>query len=103
MRTLNKQEIMDILIGCTILGTGGGGALKEGIEAVERELAAGKEFKLLDFSEIRDDGYYTNPYLCGTVVPDDQMVELSGQELPDAIRALESYMKVEFHGLLSIE
>ena len=82
MRTLNKQEIMDILIGCTILGTGGGGALKEGIEAVERELAAGKEFKLLDFSEIRDDGYYTNPYLCGTVVPDDQMVELSGQELP---------------------
>ena len=61
MRTLNKQEIMDILIGCTILGTGGGGALKEGIEAVERELAAGKEFKLLDFSEIRDDGYYVNP------------------------------------------
>ena len=42
MRTLNKQEIMDILIGCTILGTGGGGAPKEGIEAVERELAAGK-------------------------------------------------------------
>ena len=81
MRTLNKQEIMDILIGCTILGTGGGGALKEGIEAVERELAAGKEFKLLDFSEIRDDGYYTNPYLCGTVVPDDQMVELVNPEL----------------------
>ena len=39
----------------------------------------------------------------GTVVPDDQVVELSGQELPDAVRALEDYMKVEFQGLLSIE
>ena len=103
MRILNKQEIIDIMIGCSILGTGGGGALKEGMDAVEKELAAGREFKLLDFSEIKDDGYYTNPYLCGEVVPDDQVVELSGEELPDAVTALEQYMGVDFHGLISIE
>ena len=103
MRLLNREEITDILIGCSILGTGGGGALKEGMDAVERELEAGRTFKLLDFSEVRDDCYYVNPYLCGTVVPDDQAVELSGQELPDPVTALEEYMKVEFHGLLSIE
>lgn len=103
MRILTKQEIIDIMIGCSILGTGGGGALKEGMDAVEKELAAGHEFRLLDFSEIRDDAYYTNPYLCGEVVPDDQVVELSGEELPDAVAALEQYMDVDFHGLISIE
>lgn len=103
MRILNKQEIVDIMIGCSILGTGGGGALKEGMDAVEKELAAGHEFKLLDFSEIKDDAYYTNPYLCGEVVPDDHVVELSGEELPDAVAALEQYMNVDFHGLISIE
>jgi len=103
MRILNKQEIVDIMIGCSILGTGGGGALKEGMDAVEKELAAGHEFKLLDFSEIKDDAHYTNPYLCGEVVPDDQAVELSGEELPDAVIALEQYMNINFHGLISIE
>lgn len=32
MKVLNLEEIKDILIGCTILGTGGGGALEEGME-----------------------------------------------------------------------
>ena len=30
MRELNREELYDILYGCAILGTGGGGALEEG-------------------------------------------------------------------------
>ncbi len=103
MRVLDRQNIVDILEGCTILGTGGGGALNEGIRIIDSELEKGNEFKLLDFSEVKDDAYYTNPYLCGTIVPKGQEVQLTGDELPEAVRALERYMEVDFHGIMSVE
>ena len=31
MRTLNHENLLDILYGCAILGTGGGGSLDEAI------------------------------------------------------------------------
>ena len=47
MRTLTRENLLDILYGCTILGTGGGGSLNEGIEMIDEALNAGKEFKLV--------------------------------------------------------
>jgi len=47
MKKLTKQDLYDILYGCTILGTGGGGDLKEGISVIDKTLDAGKEFKLI--------------------------------------------------------
>ena len=38
MKKLTLQEIKDTLVGCTILGTGGGGSLESGLEAVEAAL-----------------------------------------------------------------
>lgn len=32
MKKLTLQEIKDTLVGCTILGTGGGGSLESGLE-----------------------------------------------------------------------
>lgn len=69
MKKLTLQEIKDTLVGCTILGTGGGGSLESGLEAVEKAWNAGHEFKLLSFDEINDDSYYANPYYCGSIVP----------------------------------
>ena len=43
MRKLDYQEVSDILTGCTILGTGGGGSLQSGLAAVEKEFGEGKE------------------------------------------------------------
>ena len=40
MRTLNHENLLDILYGCAILGTGGGGSLDEGIEMIDEALAA---------------------------------------------------------------
>ena len=36
MKKLNRQELLDILYGATILGTGGGGSLKGGIEKIDK-------------------------------------------------------------------
>ena len=41
MKKLTLQEIKDTLVGCTILGTGGGGSLESGLEAVETAWNAG--------------------------------------------------------------
>jgi len=102
MKKLNQKEVEDILVGCTILGTGGGGSLDEGLEAVRNAYKKGYEFKLLDFDEISDEKYYINPYFCGSVSPSEEKKELSN-ELVMAVEALEEYMAVKFDGVVSIE
>ena len=61
MRILTRENLMDILYGCTILGTGGGGSLDEGI-AMINEAAPGEGFitlKSLEAFEKAADGQST--------------------------------------------
>lgn len=106
MRILTEQEVIDVLVGCTILGTGGGGSLEEGILSVNKAFKDGKTFKLLDFSEIDEHKYYINPYFCGCIRPDSKnkdAVKPSHTHLVSAVITLEEYMKINFHGIVSIE
>lgn len=106
MRTLNLEEMKDIMMGCAIMGTGGGGSVSEGLMVVEREWKAGKEFKLLDFEEIEEDSWYASPYYCGCMVPEEEEVEANlfdGTDIELSVDALEKYMNTDFHGLVSIE
>ena len=103
MKQLSLQEIKDILVGCTILGTGGGGSLEKGLESVTKEWEAGHKFNLMAFDEINDNGYYANPYYCGTIVPKGDKSQKRGDEIATSVKALEEYMGVNFEGLVSIE
>lgn len=106
MRKLDLQELKDIMMGCAILGTGGGGSLAEGISVVEKEWNTGKEFKMLDFDEIEDEAYYASPYYCGCMIPEEQEVEeeiFDGTDIALSVEALEKYMQTNFHGVVSIE
>ncbi len=69
MRKLNHQELIDILVGATILGTGGGGSLERGIEKIERALAQGKEFNLVSIDELAPEDIVGTPYSCGAISP----------------------------------
>lgn len=69
MRKLNHQELIDILVGATILGTGGGGSLENGIRKIEHALAAGKEFNLVSIDELAPDDVIGTPYSCGAISP----------------------------------
>jgi DUF917 family protein len=69
MRKLNHQELIDILVGATILGTGGGGSLENGIHKIEHALAAGKEFNLVSIDELAPDDVIGTPYSCGAISP----------------------------------
>ena len=37
MRKLEKQDIIDLLYGCTVVGTGGGGSLEKGLAMMQQD------------------------------------------------------------------
>jgi len=70
MRTLDQQQLEDLIRGCAILGTGGGGSPNRGLRLIQRDLAAGREFKLASVKEIPEDALVASPYMCGSVSPE---------------------------------
>jgi len=111
MKILNRQELIDILYGCTILGTGGGGGLQEGIDMIDSALEKGKEFKLVSFDEIEDDALIGTPYMCGAISPETEEERAKYAGLPrindhsvlNAVRAIEDYFGESFVGVVSTE
>lgn len=111
MQKLTRQDLYDILYGCTILGTGGGGKLEKGISLIDRALEAGKEFVLADLDEIPDDALIACPYYCGSISPITPDQEAKYAALPRideepalrAFRILEEYKGKKFYGAISTE
>ncbi len=113
MITLTKQQISDLLHGCTVLGTGGGGSLENGLELVGRDLDSGKTFNMISLSELPDDEYIATPYACGA--PKENSAEsdssLRFKNLPKlddsaaalAFKRLETYMGRKFYAVSSTE
>lgn len=58
---------MDILTGCTILGTGGGGDLDEGIGLIDDALSRGKVFDLVSLDDVPDEALICTPYMLGAI------------------------------------
>jgi len=111
MRKLSKQNIIDIIYGCTVLGTGGGGSLEGGLEIVERDFEEGKEFLLADIDEIPEDAFVAVPYVCGSVSPmtEEELKEYEGLPSMDvteamrAFQAMEEYFGKPFYGIVATE
>lgn len=111
MQKLTRQDLYDILYGCTILGTGGGGNLNKGLSLIDKALDAGKEFVLVGLDEVPDDALIACPYICGSISPLGEEEERKYAGLPRiseepplrAFKALEKYLGVEFYGVISTE
>lgn len=111
MIELTQQDLHDILHGCAILGTGGGGSLEKGLARIDEALAHGKRFRLVSFDEVPDDAWIASPYMCGAISPSTSELEARYASLPQlaepmpylAYKALEQYVGAEFYGVLSTE
>lgn len=110
MKTLTKQEIIDILYGCTIVGTGGGGDLKLGLEVMQQDFDEGRELQMADPQEVPDDAYVGVPYMCGSPASlektDEKYARLPQLGYPEsllAFRTLEDYFGTKFFGAISTE
>lgn len=111
MKKLDRQDLVDILVGCAILGTGGGGSLIEGIKKIDAALKQGKEFILVDFNELEDEDLVATPYSCGAISPltEEEKKKYEGLSLIDevpqvvALRKMEEYLKKEIKAVISTE
>jgi len=108
MRELNLQALEDILKGCTILGTGGGGSFERGYQTVKRDIENGKVFLLIKLDEVPDEAIIASPYYCGAIKPTDTESERKRLEIIEpapliAFRALEQYMDKKFFTAISTE
>lgn len=110
MRKLTQQEIIDILYGCTIVGTGGGGDLDLGLRTMQEDFDQGRELYMADLSEVPDDAYVAVPYMCGSPASleggGDEFAHLPQLGYPEsllAFRTLEDYFGQKFYGAVSTE
>lgn len=111
MKTLSKEELHDILYGCTVLGTGGGGSLDKGLGLIDAALAEGKLFNLVSLDELPDEAYIATPYACGAISPltAEEEAKYAGLARIDedsalrAFRVMESYFGKDFYGVVSTE
>lgn len=65
----SKEECEDFVRGCTVLGTGGGGAPERGIKILHQALDSGLKLGWRDISEIADDVWVVCPFLMGSIAP----------------------------------
>ena len=107
IRTLSRQDVTDILVGSTVFGAGGGGELEEGLELIDRAIAAGKQFRMSDLSDVDDDDVLCTPYLLGAVsdLPSIQDTLIDGIKPPIlvAFERLATYLRAPVVGCVPCE
>jgi DUF917 family protein len=72
-RTLDREALEDILVGCSYLGCGGGGSLSEGRARLADDLKSDLRFELLAVSDLGDDEWTASPYGLGSSAPPTEM------------------------------
>jgi len=69
MMTLTKEDVEHLIIGATILGTGGGGSPEKGLGMLQSDLQEGRRLTIASLSEVSDDTLTVCPYSCGSIAP----------------------------------
>lgn len=69
MMTLTKKDVEHLIIGATILGTGGGGSPDKGLSMLQTDLQEGRRLTIASLSEVPDDTLTVCPYSCGSIAP----------------------------------
>ena len=65
----DKDAIDNLVVGTTILGTGGGGSPETGRKSLEDDLNAGRKLRVIDLDEIPNDALIVSPYFIGSIAP----------------------------------
>lgn len=109
MRSLKKQEMIDVLYGCTVLGTGGGSSLAGGLALMQPHFEKGEALQLLPLEELPDDASVATPYMCGAPSASEDNTRFftlpSVETAPStlALKALEDAYGVEIFAVGSTE
>jgi len=108
---LTREDLLDILMGCTILGTGGGGDMAEGIGLIDDALAQGKTFNMVSLDEAPADALICTPYMLGAISalpPEEEagyarLPRIDGPAIMLAYARFQEYLEQEFYGTVCCE
>lgn len=108
--TLLKEDVAPLLEGLAILGTGGGGSPLWGKAILEKELAEGREIKIVEPQDIPDDALVVSGGLMGSVKTLEEM-SIEGLlkkwderfELIEAARVMEAYLGKKIDYMIPFE
>lgn len=110
MIKLTREDLQDIIYGCTVLGTGGGGELKTGLDMVLADFDAGHEFKLIALEDIPDDALIGSPYNAGSVSPlsEEDIEKFKKYDVDEdynltSFKALEKFLGQKFYAAITTE
>jgi hypothetical protein len=106
MFTLQRlNDVENLIVGTTILGTGGGGSPQTGKATLESDLAAGRELRVITLDEIADDALVVSPYYVGSVAPGAKPTKK--RTIPDPFKVglefMERYFKRKIAGTVASE
>jgi DUF917 family protein len=99
------------VVGCSYLGTGGGGSFDEGMKMIYADLEAGLTFNLVAVEELSDDDYAAAPYSVGSTAPlspeekkrYEKLPRISEEPAVVAFKLLEKYLGKKFVATISGE
>jgi len=91
MKELTKEDLDNILLGCAVLGTGGGGSLKAARRIIEADLTKGGKFLLADAEDLDPEAIVASPYFCGALVVEEETRGKESESLI-AFRSLEDFI-----------
>jgi DUF917 family protein len=111
MRTLSRQNLEDIIMGCCYLGSGGGGSYDAGLKRIHDDLAAGLTFNLMSVDEMKDDDYAATTYYVGSTAPYTpeqlerfaKLPRIKEEATAVAFRLLQNYMGKNFVAVIAGE
>lgn len=66
-KVFSKLDIVDLCIGTTVLGTGGGGSPELGMTLLNDAYDAGKEIKMISIEDVPDDAFVVFPASIGSI------------------------------------
>jgi len=96
-RVLNRQNLVHLLLGVRVLGTGGGGDPRRGKAQFEADLKHGRRTVLVDIADVSDDALIVSGGFMGPMLMKESWADTidhweSVYELEQAVHAMERYL-----------
>jgi hypothetical protein len=92
----DKTAIENLVVGTTILGTGGGGSPQSGRATLESDLAVGRKLRVISLDEVADDALVVSPYYVGSVAPGAGTAPMKKKIIEDPFKTGVEFMERYF-------
>jgi len=110
-RSLNSEDIEDLVVGATILGTGGGGDPETGLKILKEDLAQGRRLLLASETDLEPESTVVCAYHCGSIpAPGQEETGERSSEVPrgedfmlKGLRAMEKRLGKKIGGVIPTE